>query len=68
MGNRELLIEAIGSEVILAAQEQNAVDVNYLAIKLSSRFPQSGMPINAICAEIETSLKTIRSPQSDTAA
>lgn len=53
------MLEAISSEVSLAVRNRNEVDVDYLAIELSSRYPQSGLPIDAICGEIETSLKAL---------
>ncbi len=50
--NRQRLLEAI-AELESAVPE----DVNTLAIRLSTRYPQSGLTIDEICRRIETAFK-----------
>jgi hypothetical protein len=59
MSNRERLREAIQETVSDAINGGRTIDVNDLAIKLSSKYSQSGLTINAICAEIAGGLARI---------
>jgi hypothetical protein len=59
MSNRERLREAIQETVSDAINGGRTIDVNDLAIKLSSKYSQSGLTINVICAEIAGGLARI---------
>lgn len=50
---REMLERAISASVMRAASQGRPIDVNDLAIKLSSKYPQSGITLDAICGRIE---------------
>lgn len=50
---RELLERAIKTTVRHAMNQGDVVDVNALAITLSSKYPQSGITLDAICGQIE---------------
>ena len=56
MSNRDRIRESIAAAVSSAVEENRPVDVNELALQLSSLHPQSGLLIDEICAEIERAL------------
>lgn len=49
MGNRDILLQEIDDAVTAAERDGTTIDVNQLAIVLSSRNPQSGLTIESIC-------------------
>jgi len=51
--NRERLSRAMNSVVARAIKRGQAVDVDQMALSLSSKYPQSGIPIDLICQQIE---------------
>lgn len=55
---RELLERAITTSVKRAMTQGQSVDVNALAIRLSSKYPQSGITLDAICDRIEATVAT----------
>lgn len=57
MSNNAKLRVAVWDYVDEKSQNGEAVDVGTLAIALSSKYPQSGMTIGDICAEIEIALR-----------
>jgi len=61
MTNRERLRRAILRNVSRACNKDLEVDVTGPAIQLSSKYQQSGVPLDAICAEIETTLAARKS-------
>jgi hypothetical protein len=61
MTNRERLRRAIHLNVSRACNKDLEVDVTGLAIQLSSKYQQSGVPLDAICAEIQTALAARKS-------
>jgi len=53
---RRQIERAIRLSVARATTQGEAVDVTALAIALSSRYPQSGITLDAICGQIEAAL------------
>jgi hypothetical protein len=52
--NRQCLLEAIAA---LAFERAEAENINTLAIRLSTRYPQSGLTIDEICRRIDMAFK-----------
>lgn len=52
-------MDALQHRVLNAFDQDEIMDIDRLAIELSSRYPQSGLPIDVICSEIEKSVKAI---------
>lgn len=50
---RQLLERAITTAVTREMAQDRTVDVTAMAIRLSSRYPQSGIALDAICGKIE---------------
>jgi hypothetical protein len=57
MSNSAKLRMAIWDCVDEKCQNSEAVDIGALALTLSSKYPQSGMTLGSICAEIEAAIK-----------
>lgn len=62
---REQLERAISASVRRAITQGRAIDVNALAIRLSSKYPQSGITLDAICRRIEETL-AVRQAEDET--
>jgi hypothetical protein len=56
MSNRERLQRVMRLYATRAIRRRQEVDVGKLALRLSSRYPQSGLPIHQICQQIEAML------------
>jgi len=65
MNNRERLQRAMRLYVTRAKRRCESVDVNKLALSLSSRYPQSGVPIHVICEQIEAMLSNANGQPQD---
>jgi hypothetical protein len=59
MSTRDKLIEAIA---LLPISPGLADDINALAIRLSSTYPQSGLTLDDICRRIEETLEKNQKP------
>jgi hypothetical protein len=57
MGNNMKLRRAIWDYIDERTLNGQAVDIDNLALALSSRYPQSGMTIGDICVAIEAALR-----------
>ena len=57
MSNRDKLRDAIAAEATAVVAQNQPVNIAALALELSSRYPQSGITLDQICAEIETALR-----------
>jgi hypothetical protein len=60
---RELLERAIRIAVTREMAQDRTIDVTALAIRLSSRYPQSGIALDAICGKIEAEVAATRERQ-----
>ena len=60
---RELLERAIRTAVTREMAQDRAIDVTQLAIRLSSRYPQSGIALDTICGKIEAAVAATREKQ-----